>query len=83
MIDLITYPSHFFQLQFVQIFPPDSINVKVAYLALLVIAAIMALAPIGADAAHHYRVSEKLILILIRWSCLINYQGQIILMLDY
>ena len=56
---------------------------KVAYLALLVIAAIMALAPTGADAAHYYRVSEKLILILIRGSCLINYQGQIILMLDY
>ena len=56
---------------------------KVAYLALLVIAAIMALAPTGADAAHYYRVSEKSILILIRWSCLINYQGQIILMLDY
>ena len=56
---------------------------KVAYLALLVIAAIMALAPTGADAAYHYRVSEKLILILIRWSRLINYQGQIILMLDY
>ena len=55
---------------------------KVAYLALLVIAAIMALAPTGAD-AFYYRVSEKLILILIRWSCLINYQGQIILMLDY